>query len=226
MRILLVEDDIELATELRHNLQKKGYAVDMVHDGAEASFMGVTEPYDAVILDLGLPNKNGLEVLIEWRASGMSVPVLILTARGAWYEKVEGFRAGADDYLSKPFHTEELLLRMQALIRRSNGAAHKTLQAGILSLDEEGQFATLGEKKLDLTAMEFRLLRYFMLHPDKILSEPHLLEHVYDHAAEKESNIIEVYISRLRKKMGKKSIRTRRGQGYVFDPTAICIPAP
>lgn len=221
MRMLLVEDDLELATELCRNLQQQNYAVDMVHDGEEAAFMGATEPYDAIILDLGLPNKNGLDVLREWRASGSSTPVIILTARGAWYEKVEGFRAGADDYLSKPFHTEELMIRLQTLLRRSSGLTHNTLQAGRLYLDEEGQFATLDQTRLELTAMEFRLLRYFILHPGQILSEPHLLEHVYDHAAEKESNIIEVYISRLRKKIGKKSIRTRRGQGYVFDPEAL-----
>jgi len=219
--MLLVEDDLELATELCRNLQQQNYAVDMVHDGEEAAFMGATEPYDAIILDLGLPNKNGLDVLREWRASGSSTPVIILTARGAWYEKVEGFRAGADDYLSKPFHTEELMIRLQTLLRRSSGLTHNTLQAGRLYLDEEGQFATLDQTRLELTAMEFRLLRYFILHPGQILSEPHLLEHVYDHAAEKESNIIEVYISRLRKKIGKKSIRTRRGQGYVFDPEAL-----
>jgi len=224
MRLLLVEDDRQLSAELAAQLQTHGFAVDQVYDGNEAAFMGENEPYDIMVLDLGLPEKPGLEVLRQWRSRQIEAPVLILTARDTWNEKVEGFRAGADDYLTKPFHFEELLVRLEALIRRTKGSnAVSVIQAGRLKLDEatqtverQGDDGSL--QTLELTGMEFRLLRYLMLQPGHVFSESHLLEHVYDYDAEKESNVIEVFISRLRKKLGKECIRTRRGQGYSFDP--------
>ena len=225
MRLLLVEDDVALAYSLAEQLRAAAYAVDTVNDGIEAEYLGANEPYDVIVLDLGLPGKPGLEVLHAWRGSGVTTPVLILTARGAWHEKVEGFRAGADDYLAKPFHVEELQVRLQALIRRAHGApAGQTLETGELVLDEERQTARMGDREWTLTGTEYRLLRYFMLHPGRVLSTSHLLDHVYDYDSEKESNVIEVYIARLRRKFGKGCILTRRGQGYVFDPEGLCIP--
>lgn len=225
MRLLLVEDDRALSSELAAQLEQHGFAVDTVFDGAEAAFMGENEPYDVIVLDLGLPEIPGIDVLRQWRSRGISTPVLILTARGAWHEKVDGFRAGADDYLSKPFHTEELLARLEALIRRSRGVAAAQIECGGLILDEATQSAeqSVGSTKrsIELTGVEFRLLRYLMLHPGHVFSESHLLEHVYDYDSEKESNVIEVYISKLRKKLGKERILTRRGQGYLFNPEKI-----
>jgi len=222
LRLLLVEDDKALSAELVELLQDRGFAVDAVYDGKEAVFMGEQEPYDAVILDLGLPEMPGLEVLKQWRRKKIAAPVLILTARGAWHEKVEGFRAGADDYLGKPFHVEELLARLDALIRRAKGSAAAEIECGGLRLDEATQSVVqqLGKRSvtIELTGVEFRLLRYLMLQPGRVFSESHLLEHVYDYDSEKESNVIEVYISRLRKKLGKECILTRRGQGYLFNP--------
>jgi DNA-binding response OmpR family regulator len=228
LRLLLVEDDQKLSDELSDQLKKHGFAVDCVYDGNEAAFMGETEPYDILILDLGLPEKPGLEVLQYWRERGIGAPVLILTARDTWHEKVDGFRAGADDYLTKPFHFEELLVRLEALIRRSKGGGKSELEAGCLKLDDATQSVCRtgsgDDKTIELTGMEYRLLRYFMLQPGHIFSESHLLEHVYNYDSEKESNVIEVYISRLRKKLGKQCIRTRRGQGYYFDPEGACAP--
>ncbi len=226
MRLLLVEDDNKLAAELAARFSRHGFAVDTVFDGSEAIFAGTSEPYDAIVLDLGLPEIPGIEVLRQWREKGIAVPVLILTARGAWHEKVDGFRAGADDYLTKPFHFEELLVRLEALIRRSRGVLAAEIRAGDLKLNEATQSVqrTTGNRTetVELTGMEFRLLRYLMLQPGHIFSESNLLEHVYDYNSEKESNVIEVYISRLRKKLGRECIKTRRGQGYMFDPDASC----
>lgn len=222
MRLLLAEDDAELAASLGRDLRQAGYAVDTVHDGEEALFMGGSEPYDVIVLDLGLPRLSGLEVLQQWRASDMATPVLILTARGAWHEKVDGFRAGADDYLTKPFHVEELLARLQALMRRSHGMAAGKIEAGGIELDEGRQCACHKGEEITLTGTEFRMLRYLMLHAGEVVSGPRLIEHVYDDAEDLDSNVIEVYISRLRKKLGKAYIQTRRGQGYVFDVDAEC----
>ncbi len=228
MRLLLAEDDRQLADTLAARLERHGFAVDTVSDGAEAAFAGTSEPYDVIVLDLGLPEVPGMEVLCQWRGQGMNTPVLILTARGAWHEKVDGFRAGADDYLTKPFRFEELLVRLQALIRRAKGVAAAEIRAGEWCLNEATQSVrrSIGNQTetVTLTGMEFRLLRYLMLQPGHIFSESHLLEHVYDYDSEKESNVIEVYISRLRKKLGRACIKTRRGQGYTFDPDATCDP--
>jgi two-component system, OmpR family, response regulator len=221
MRILIVEDDALLGERLKKDLGHAGFAVDVADNGVDAEHMGDEEPYDAVVLDLGLPKRSGLEVLRNWRQRGNRVPVIILTARDAWHEKVEGFKAGADDYLGKPFHVEELLARINALIRRGHGQAASRLQAGGLTLNEDRQ-AVLTDKgdEIELTGIEFRLLRYFMLHPGQILSKSRLTEHVYEFDSDKDSNVMEVYINRLRHKLGKELITTRRGQGYVFGAMA------
>ncbi len=218
MRILIVEDDEALSQSLRKELKSAGFAVDVANNGVDGQYMGEVEPYDAIVLDLGLPKRPGLEVLRQWRTKSIRTPVLVLTARDAWHEKVEGFKAGADDYLGKPFHTEELVARLNAIIRRSAGISANELSVGTLVLDEDKQ--TVQNKQgevLELTGTEFRLLRYFMHNPGKVLSKGRLTEHVYDYDSEKDSNVIEVYIKRLRQKLGQDVIETRRGQGYVFE---------
>ena len=217
MRLLLAEDDATLGGRLKADLTRAGFAVDVAADGIQAEFMGGEEPYDLIVLDLGLPGRPGLDVLRNWRKRGSKIPVLILTARSAWHEKVEGFQSGADDYLAKPFHVKELIARVQALIRRSKARAEAILTAGPLRLDEEHQSLRVGEgEPLPLTGVEFRLMRYFMLHPGAVLSKSRLSEHVYDYDSDKDSNVLEVYVNRLRQKIGKELIETRRGQGYVL----------
>jgi two-component system OmpR family response regulator len=218
MRVLLIEDDAQLGTGLKVELERQGYAVDLVDNGVDGQFMGEEEPYDAVILDLGLPGRAGLEVLQNWRGHDLKVPVLILTARDAWHEKVDGFQAGADDYLGKPFHMEELVARLNALVRRARGQARASIEVSGLTLNSERQTVARSDGiEVELTGTEFRLLRYFMLHPDHILSKTQLAEHVYDYDSDKDSNVIEVYVRRLRKKLGNEVIETRRGQGYLFN---------
>jgi two-component system OmpR family response regulator len=217
MRLLLVEDHVPLADELVAGLNRQGYAVYWLADGRDAVYQGGSEPYDLIILDLGLPGLPGLDVLQQWRASGLATPVLILTARGSWAERIEGLKAGADDYLSKPFHPEELQLRIQALLRRSHGLANQPrLEAAGLHLDENRQCVAQDGAEIRLTAAEFRLLRYFMLHPEQILSKNHLAGHLYDGESERDSNVIEVHVNHLRRKLGRTVIETRRGQGYRF----------
>lgn len=218
MRLLLVEDTVELADSLCAVLKEAGYAVDWRADGRDAFILGEQEPYDLCILDLGLPGMDGLEVLTRWRAARVSLPVLILTARSNWSERVEGLRAGADDYLVKPFHPEELVLRVQALLRRSHGREPQSLlQAGGLALDESRQQVSgSGLEGIQLSGAEFKLLRYFMLHPGQVLSKTRLAEHLYEYESERDSNVIEVQINHLRRKIGRDSIETLRGQGYLF----------
>ena len=217
MRLLLVEDDMDLAEYLIKDLSQHGFAVDHADNGVDAEYMGDLEPYDIVILDLGLPQRPGLEVLKNWRHKKNRVPVIILTARDTWNEKVDGFKAGADDYLGKPFHAEELIVRIQALIRRSHDMTGEALESSGLTLDEERQQVILPDgKSLDLTGTEFRLLRCFMLHSGQILSKTRLTEHVYDQDFDRDSNLIEVYVRRLRDKLGRGYITTKRGQGYIF----------
>ncbi len=217
MRLLLVEDDRLLAESLQQQLSQQGYATDWADNGVDGEFMGDQEPYDVVVLDLGLPQRSGLEVLANWRKRGNRIPVIVLTARDAWHERVEGFKAGADDYLGKPFHVEELLVRIQALIRRSHDMPGEQLKSGDLMLDEERQQVVLpGGETLNLTGTEFRLLRYFMMNAGKVLSKTRLTEHVYEQDFDRDSNLIEVYVRRLRDKLGDQCIETRRGQGYVF----------
>ena len=224
MRILLVEDDPDLSRQLKAALGDAGYAVDHAADGEEAQFLGETEPYDAVILDLGLPKVDGVSVLERWRRESMAVPVLILTARGAWSEKVAGFDAGADDYLTKPFHTEELLARLRALLRRSAaqrqarrrvaGRAAPSLSLGGLRLDPRAARASVNGEPLRLTSLEYRLLHYLMMHQGRVISRTELVEHLYDQDFDRDSNTIEVFIGRLRKKIGADRIETVRGLGY------------
>ncbi|MCW8957257.1 MAG: response regulator transcription factor [Gammaproteobacteria bacterium] len=217
MRLLLVEDDTALINQLKPTLVKAGYTVDCAQDGLEAEQMGNEGIYDIVVLDLGLPLRNGIEVLTNWRHQQNSIPVIILTARDAWHERVDGFNAGADDYLGKPFHAEELLARINSLIHRSKQQAPGKLVIDQIQLDEANQSVTnqQGEHH-KLTGTEFRLLRYFLLHPEKVLSKTTLMDKIYDMDSDKDSNVIEVYIKRLRSIIGKPRIETRRGQGYIF----------
>jgi DNA-binding response OmpR family regulator len=217
MRLLIVEDDAELVSYLKAELERAGFAVDAVDNGIDGEFMGTEESYDVIVLDLGLPGKSGLDVLRHWRSDSNGVPVIVLTGRDAWHERVDGFKAGADDYLGKPFHVEELLARVHALIRRSQSHTQGPLRVAGLELHEDTQTVTTAEgKRYALTGTEFRLLRYFMLHPGKLLSKSQLTEHVYDFDSDKDSNVLEVYVNRLRRKLGRSLIETRRGQGYVF----------
>lgn len=218
MRLLMVEDQVSLADELLADLGRAGYAVDWLADGRDALHQGASEPYDLIVLDLGLPGKPGLEVLREWRTGGLATPVLILTARDHWAERIEGLKAGADDYLTKPFHPEELQLRIQSLLRRAHGLANQArLEAGGLQLDESKQSVHHNGEEITLTAAEFSLLRYLMLHPQRIVSKLQLLEHLYDGETERDSNVIEVHVNHLRRKLGKTIIETRRNQGYIFN---------
>lgn len=217
MRLLLVEDDKTLADSLLKELSQHGFAIDHADNGIDAEFMGNEEPYDIVILDLGLPQRSGMDVLTNWRRKQNRVPVIILTARDAWHERVDGFKAGADDYLGKPFHMEELIVRINALVRRSHDMSGSLLATDNLKLNEERQQLILGTGEIiDLTGTEFRLLRYFMLHHDQVLSKTRLTEHIYEQDFDKDSNLIEVYVRRLRDKLGNDRIQTKRGQGYVF----------
>ncbi|MCU7931320.1 MAG: response regulator transcription factor [Candidatus Thiodiazotropha sp. (ex Codakia rugifera)] len=217
MRLLLVEDDELLSTSLRHDLEQQGFAVDLAKEGVEAEFMGDEMAYDLIVLDLGLPTRSGIEVLRNWRSRDNHTPVIILTARDAWHERVAGFKAGADDYLGKPFHVEELVVRLQALIRRSHEMVGNRLKSGGLELDEERQQVILpSQQRLELTGTEFRLLRCLILNKGKILSKTRLTEHVYEQDFDRDSNLIEVYIRRLRDKLGSQVIETRRGQGYIY----------
>jgi len=217
MRLLLVEDSVALADELLPRLRAEGYACDWLVDGRDARRAAFDENYDVVVLDLGLPGVNGLDILREWRDASLRLPVLVLTARNSWSERIEGLNAGADDYLGKPFHPDELVLRLRALIRRSHGSgAAPLLKVNGVVLDEARQCVEVNGRDASLTGGEFALLRYFMLHPGRVLSRWQLAEHLYDLESERNSNVIEVHISHLRDKLGKGIIETRRGQGYVF----------
>ncbi|MCI4646429.1 MAG: response regulator transcription factor [Hyphomonadaceae bacterium] len=214
MRILVVEDDPDLRRQLADALSHAGYAVDLAADGEDGHFLGDTEPYDAVILDLGLPNLDGVTILERWRADGRDFPVLILTARDRWSEKVKGFDAGADDYLTKPFYTAELLARLRALLRRAAGHSAAALEAGSLRVDTRSARATVNGEPIRLTAHEYRVLAYLMHHQGRVVPRTELVEHIYDQDFDRDSNTIEVFIGRLRKKIGSDRIETERGLGY------------
>lgn len=217
MRLLLAEDDKDLVATLKKDLQSAGYAVDIVDNGVDAEYMGNEMIYDVAVLDLGLPQRNGIDVLKNWRHNDNHLPVIVLTARNAWHERVDGFKAGADDYLGKPFHVEELLVRITALLHRSSQQPGGTLNVFGLSLDEEKQTVTIEDsQEHKLTGLEYRLLRYFLLNPEHVLSKSKLTEHIYDFNSDKDSNVIEVYVRHLRQILGKDRIETRRGQGYIF----------
>jgi two-component system, OmpR family, response regulator len=220
MKLLLAEDDQELSNRLRPMLARAGYAVLLANNGIDAHFLGEQENPDLVILDLGLPGMNGLDVLKAWRSAGIITPVLILTARDAWHERVDGLKAGADDYLGKPFHPEELLARLQAISRRGAGQASNELHWQDVSLDIESQTARKGDARpIQLTAIEFRLLRSLMQEPQQVHSKTSLSERMYEEEQLRDSNVIEVYINRMRQYFGKDFIETRRGQGYRLKQT-------
>jgi DNA-binding response OmpR family regulator len=208
-----------LGKSLQRDLTAAGFAVELAANGKDGEFLGATENFDLAVLDLGLPEMSGLEVLRRWRSAGNELPVLVLTARNAWLERIEGFKAGADDYLGKPFHFEELSLRLLALAKRRHGHAPRTLLGHGITLDEEDQsvVSDAGARTM-LTAIEFRLLRRLMMQPGSVLSKTQLAESIYECERDHDSNVIEVYINRLRKKIGESRIVTRRGQGYMFDP--------
>ncbi|OLP46856.1 response regulator transcription factor [Rhizobium oryziradicis] len=214
MRILVVEDDVNLNRQLVEALQEAGYVVDQAQDGEEGHFLGDTEPYDAVILDIGLPSMDGITVLERWRSAGRVMPVLILTARDRWSDKVSGIDAGADDYVTKPFHVEEVLARIRALIRRAAGHASSEIGCGPVRLDTKSSKVTVDGKALKLTSHEFRLLSYLMHHMGEVVSRTELVEHMYDQDFDRDSNTIEVFVGRLRKKIGLDMIETVRGLGY------------
>lgn len=217
MRILIVEDDQTLAGQIASNLKDAGYTYDVANDGEEGHFLGDTEPYDAVILDLGLPIMDGASILKKWRADGREMPVLILTARDSWTDKVEGLDAGADDYLAKPFIVEELLARLRALIRRSAGQTSPILEVGPVRLDTRNSKVTVEGAAVKLTAQEFKLLSYLMHHDGKVISRTELTEHIYDQDFDKDSNTIEVFVNRIRKKLAVPVIQTVRGLGYRME---------
>ena len=218
MRLLVVEDDPDLNRLLVNALKEAGYVVDTARDGEEGHYLGDTEPYDAVILDLGLPGMDGVTVLQKWRKDGRAMPVLILTARDRWSDKVAGFDAGADDYVTKPFYTEEVLARIRALLRRAAGHASSELECGPVRIDTRAAKVTVDGAVVKLTSLEYRLLAYLMHHQGKVVSRTELVEHLYDQDFDRDSNTIEVFVGRIRKKLGVNVIETMRGLGYRLNP--------
>jgi two-component system OmpR family response regulator len=218
MKVLVVEDDRDLAAQIAVALVQAGYTVETAHDGEAGEYIGATETIGAAVLDLGLPGIDGIEVLKRWRGAGLAFPVLILTARDAWSDKVAGFRAGADDYVLKPFRMEEVTLRLSTLIRRAAGHATVELAAGGLVLDTATGLATLEGMPLRLTAFEGKLLRYLMLHKGRVVSRTELSEHMYDRDSDRDFRSMEVVIGRLRRKIGEARVETRRGEGYRLLP--------
>ncbi|GBD47625.1 response regulator transcription factor [Methylopila sp. Yamaguchi] len=216
MRLLVVEDDPDLNRQIVAALEEAGYAVDRAFDGEEGHFLGDTEPYDAIVLDIGLPKMDGISVLEQWRRDGRTTPVLILTARDRWSDKVQGFDAGADDYVAKPFHMEEVLARLRALLRRATGHASSELLCGPIRLDTRAGRVTIDGHAIKLTSHEYRLLAYLMHHQGRVVSRTELVEHLYDQDFDRDSNTIEVFVGRLRKKLGSDAIQTVRGLGYLL----------
>jgi len=225
MRVLVIEDDSRLLMQLDSLLRNHGYSVDLADDGAKALFLLQEHPYDLAVVDVGLPVVDGFDVIRKSRAAGVECPMLILTARERWQEKVEGLDAGADDYLTKPFHNEELLARMKALIRRAAGQANPLIEFGPISLDTRSEEINLDGIALELTAYEYKVMEYLMLNPDKIVSKTQLTEHIYDQDFDLDSNVIEVFVGRLRKKIDPqgtiKPIETLRGRGYRLNKTLV-----
>lgn len=218
MRLLVVEDDKDINRQLVSALQQAGYAVDAAFDGEEGHYLGDSEPYDAVVLDIGLPKRDGISILEQWRKDGRNMPVLILTARDRWGDKVQGFDAGADDYVAKPFHMEEVLARLRALVRRAAGHARSEITVGPVRLDTRAGRVIVDGNHIKLTSHEYRLLAYLIHHQGRIVSRTELVEHLYDQDFDRDSNTIEVFVGRLRKKLGVDIIQTVRGLGYLIAP--------
>lgn len=225
MRILVIEDEIHLREQLTQQLQKQNLTVDAASDGEEGLYLGLEFPYDVAIVDLGLPKLSGIEVIQKLRGTGKEFPILILTARGRWQDKVEGLEAGADDYLAKPFHFEELSARIHALARRASGWSNSILRCGPITLNPSSQQVTCAEKSIELTAYEYRLLHYMMLHAGEIISKTELVDHIYEQDYDRDSNVIEVFIKRLRNKLDPdkslNAIETLRGRGYRLTLTRV-----
>jgi two-component system OmpR family response regulator len=217
MRILLAEDELVLCDQIKKVLMAEGRIVDVANDGQEACFMGATEPYDMIILDLGLPIRDGISVLREWRSNGVSTPVLILTARDGWSDRVEGLDAGADDYLTKPFHLPELAARVRASLRRSSGRANPLFQRDGVVFDTRLGRASVNGVPVDLTSQEVAVLSYLIHNAGRLISRTELSEHIYEYDGDRDSNTIAVFINRLRKKLGAELIQTMRGRGYMID---------
>jgi two-component system OmpR family response regulator len=226
MRLLVVEDDRDLNRQIVTALEAAGYAVDRAYDGEQGWFLGDTEPYDAVVLDIGLPKRDGVAVLEAWRKALRTMPVLILTARDRWSDKVQGFDAGADDYVAKPFHMEEVLARLRALLRRAAGHASSEIIAGPVRLDARAGRVSVNGAAVKLTSHEYRLLSYLMHHSGRIVSRGEIVEHLYEQDFDRDSNTIEVFVGRLRKKLGVDIIQTARGLGYIIEPDKDSADAP
>lgn len=219
MRILLAEDEPVLCEQIKKLLSAEGRIVDLAHDGEEACFLGATEPYDMIILDIGLPVRNGISILKEWRGSGISTPVLILTARDGWSDRVDGLDAGADDYMTKPFHLPELAARVRATQRRSSGRTNPLFEKGDLVFDTRSGRVTLSGLPVDLTAQEVAVLSYLIHNSGRLISRTELSEHIYNYDGDRDSNTIAVFINRLRNKLGPDLIQTTRGRGYTIEPS-------
>ena len=221
MRILIIEDEPHIRDQLQQYLQQQGYAVDSAENGRAGLFMGSEYPFDLAVVDLGLPEISGIDVIRKWRDQGKTFPILILTARGKWQDKVEGLDAGADDYLVKPFHNEELLARTRALLRRAAGVSQPLIQFEGMSINTSQQSVTLNQQELELTAYEYKVIEYLVLNSDKVISKTELTEHIYDQDFDRDSNVIEVFVGRLRKKLDPqgtlKPIETLRGRGYRWN---------
>jgi two-component system OmpR family response regulator len=223
MRLLVVEDDPDLNRQLCSALTDAGYAVDHAFDGEEGHFLGESEPYDAIVLDLGLPKMDGISVLESWRRTGKKMPVIVLTARDRWSDKVQGFDVGADDYVAKPFHMEEILARLRALLRRASGHATSELICGPIRLDTRSGRVSVNGNPIRLTSHEYRLLAYLMHHMGRVVSRTELVEHLYEQDFDRDSNTIEVFVGRLRKKLGVDLIQTVRGLGYLLNPPSNAL---
>jgi two-component system OmpR family response regulator len=218
VRLLVVEDDKDINRQVVAALEEAGYVADKAYDGEEGGYLGESEPYDAIILDMGLPKADGVTVLQKWRRAGVKTPVIILTARDRWSDKVDGFDAGADDYVTKPFHMEELMARVRALLRRAAGHASSQITCGPVTLDTRSGKVFVDGAQVKLTSHEYRLLSYLMHHTGRVVSRAELTEHLYDQDFDRDSNTIEVFVGRLRKKLAVDLIQTVRGLGYLVDP--------
>ncbi len=217
MRILIADDEIVLCQQIRRVLSAEGHAVDLAHDGEEAAFLGSTEPYDMIILDIGMPKRDGISVLKEWRAANIGIPVLLLTARDGWTDRVDGLDAGADDYMSKPFHMPELSARVRAMLRRQSGRSNPQFQKGTIAFDLRSGRATDNGVPVDLTSQEIAVLSYLVHNSGRLVSRTELSEHIYEYDGDRDSNTIAVFVTRLRKKLGSDLIQTVRGRGYVVE---------